>query len=54
VVLTVQTPGTIRPDFYREVGEAIAAAKAAGVAPEPSQMVGIMNRHGLTPVPPKA
>ncbi|MDB5100103.1 MAG: Cupin 2 conserved barrel domain protein [Cyanobacteria bacterium RYN_339] len=48
-VLSVQTPGTIGPDFYREVGVAVSAGP-----PDPAKMVAIMASHGLTAVPPKA
>jgi quercetin dioxygenase-like cupin family protein len=53
-VLSVQTPGTIGPAFYQEIGTALAEAQAAGTKPEPAKMVGIMASHGLTAVPPKA
>jgi quercetin dioxygenase-like cupin family protein len=49
-VLTVQTPGTIGPDFYRES----AALLGAGGPPDPARMVAIMTKHGLMAVPPKA
>jgi quercetin dioxygenase-like cupin family protein len=49
-VLTVQTPGIIGPDFYREAG----AVLNAGGPPDPARMVQIMARHGLTAIPPRA
>jgi quercetin dioxygenase-like cupin family protein len=46
--LSVQTPGSIGPAYYREM-----AAAFTGGAPDPKILGGIMLKHGLVPVPPK-
>jgi len=53
-VLCVVTPAAIGPDYFRESAEVINAA--AGGPPDPTKMMAIMHRHGLTPAapPPKA
>jgi quercetin dioxygenase-like cupin family protein len=48
--LAVATPGVFGPDYFREIGEAIAAA--AGGPPDPAALGEVMRRHGLTPAPP--
>jgi quercetin dioxygenase-like cupin family protein len=49
-VLTIQTPGTIGPAYYREIADLINA----GGPPDPAKAKEIMARHGLVVVPPKA
>lgn len=48
--LCVITPAAIGPQYFREAGEALAAA--AGGPPDRARMTEIMLRHGLTPAPP--
>jgi quercetin dioxygenase-like cupin family protein len=50
-VLCVVTPAAIGPQYFRESAEVINAA--TGGPPDPSKMIAIMRRHGLTPVPPQ-
>src|SRR5215469_3447850 len=45
--LCVITPAAIGPQYFRECAEVLAAA--AGAPPEPTKMIEIMRRHGLTP-----
>jgi quercetin dioxygenase-like cupin family protein len=45
------TPAAIGPQYFREAAEVINAA--AGGPPDPTKMVAIMRRHGLTPAPPQ-
>ena len=42
--LAVVTPGLLGPEYFREVGEAVAAGNLPEVG-------AIMQRHGLTPAP---
>jgi quercetin dioxygenase-like cupin family protein len=44
--LAVVTPGVLGPDFFREMGEVIAAAEGP---PDREKIGEIMRRHGLTP-----
>jgi hypothetical protein len=46
--LSVLTPGTIGPAFFREA----AALLSAGAPPDPARMAEVMRRHGLIVVPP--
>jgi quercetin dioxygenase-like cupin family protein len=50
VFLAIATPGLFGPDYFREVGEVVAAA--AGGPPDMAAMMAVMRRHGLTPAPP--
>lgn len=45
--LAIVTPGVLGPDYFRETGEAIAAA--AGGPPDVAAIAAVMRRHGLTP-----
>jgi len=47
--LSVQTPGTIGPDYYKEV----AAAFSAGGPPDVKKVGEVMGRFGVVMVPPK-
>jgi quercetin dioxygenase-like cupin family protein len=48
--LAISTPGLFGPDYFREVGEILAAS--AGGPPDFAAVVEVMGRHGLTPAPP--
>ena len=48
--LSVLSPAVIGPEFFREMGAVIAAAR--GAPPDRTKMVEVMRRYGLTPVPP--
>jgi len=48
--LSVLTPATIGPKFFREVGELLAA----GGPPDPAKVGAVMRKHGLVPSPPRA
>lgn len=50
--LCVISPAAIGPEYFREAAEVINAA--AGGPPNPTKMMEIMRRHGLTPVKPQA
>jgi quercetin dioxygenase-like cupin family protein len=45
--LAIATPGSIGPDFFREVGAILDAA--AGGPPDLAALGAVMRRHGLTP-----
>jgi quercetin dioxygenase-like cupin family protein len=45
--LAVTTPGLLGPDYFREIGEVVAAA--AGGPPDLAAIMAVMRRHGLTP-----
>jgi quercetin dioxygenase-like cupin family protein len=47
--LAIVSPGILRPDFFREVRDVLAAA-AAG-PPDMAKVGEVMRRHGLTPAP---
>ena len=49
--LCMITPAAIGPQYFRESAEVINAA--AGGPPDPTKMMEIMRRHGLTPAPPR-
>lgn len=49
-VLCMVTPAAIGPQYFREAAEVINAA--AGGPPDPTKMMAIMRRHGLTPAAP--
>jgi len=49
-VLCVVTPAAIGPQYFRESADVINAA--AGGPPDPTRMMAIMHRHGLTPAAP--
>jgi quercetin dioxygenase-like cupin family protein len=48
--LAVASPGLMRPDFFREIHEVLAAS--GGGPPDPAKVGEVMRRHGLTPAPP--
>jgi len=48
--LAVASPGVFGPDYFREVGEILAAS--AGGPPDFAALAEVMRRHGLTPAPP--
>ncbi len=48
--LSVATPGVFRPAYFEEIAEVLAAS--AGGPPDVGALVGVMRRHGLTPVAP--
>src|SRR6188768_3736235 len=50
-MLAIVTPGVLRSDYFRELAAVLEAAAAAGGPPEPSALVEVMRRHGLTPAP---
>jgi Cupin domain len=52
--LAIASPGVFGPDYFREVGEVLAAAAAAAGPPDLSALMEVMRRHGLTPAPPAA
>jgi quercetin dioxygenase-like cupin family protein len=43
--LAIATPGVFGPDYFREIGDVLAA----GGPPDPSALAEVMHRHGLTP-----
>ena len=47
--LAIATPGVFGPDYFREVGEVLAAS--AGGPPDGTALAEVMQRHGLTPAP---
>jgi quercetin dioxygenase-like cupin family protein len=47
--LAIVSPGILRPDFFREVRDVLAAA--AGGPPDIAKVGEVMRRHGLTPAP---
>ena len=47
--LAIVTPGILGPDYFREVGEILAAA--ADGPPDGAALGEVMRRHGLTPAP---
>jgi quercetin dioxygenase-like cupin family protein len=47
--LAVVTPGTLGPDYFREVGAVLDAA--SGGPPDLAAVAEVMRRHGLTPHP---
>ena len=48
--LAIASPGLFGPDYFREVGQVLAAA--AGGPPDIAAIGEVMRRHGLTPAPP--
>jgi quercetin dioxygenase-like cupin family protein len=48
--LAIASPGVFGPDYFREVGEVLAAS--AGGPPDLAALAEVMQRHGLTPAPP--
>jgi quercetin dioxygenase-like cupin family protein len=48
--LAIATPAVFGPDYFREIGEVLAAT--AGGPPDPAAIAEVMRRHGLTPAPP--
>jgi quercetin dioxygenase-like cupin family protein len=50
VFLAVATPGVFGPAYFRELRDLVAAA--AGGPPDRAGIMGVMQRHGLTPAAP--
>jgi quercetin dioxygenase-like cupin family protein len=50
--LAIATPGVFGPDYFREIGEVLAAS--AGGPPDLAAIGEVMRRHGLTPATPSA
>ena len=50
--LAIASPGVFGPDYFREVGEVLAAS--TGGPPDLAALMEVMRRHGLTPAPPAA
>jgi quercetin dioxygenase-like cupin family protein len=48
--LSVATPGVFGPDYFLEIREVLTAA--AGGPPDLGALMGVMQRHGLTPAAP--
>ncbi len=48
--LAIATPGVFGPDYFREIGELLAAS--AGGPPDRGAIGEVMRRHGLTPAEP--
>jgi hypothetical protein len=48
--LSVATPGVFGPEYFFEVRDVLTAA--AGGPPDVGALLGVMVRHGLTPVVP--
>jgi quercetin dioxygenase-like cupin family protein len=48
-MLAIVTPALLGPDYFRELAAVVDAA--AGGPPDPSEIVAVMLRHGLTPAP---
>jgi quercetin dioxygenase-like cupin family protein len=47
--LAIVTPGTLGPDFFREVAAILDASE--GGPPDLAAIAAVMGRHGLTPAP---
>jgi len=47
--LGIVTPGSLGPDYFREVADVLAAS--AGGPPDLAAIANVMRRHGLTPAP---
>jgi quercetin dioxygenase-like cupin family protein len=45
--LAIATPGVFGPEYFRDLAELLAV----GGPPDPAAIGGVMQRHGLTPVP---
>ncbi len=48
-VLAIVSPGVLGPDYFRELAAVVRAATDG--PPDPSEIVAVMLRHGLTPAP---
>jgi quercetin dioxygenase-like cupin family protein len=48
--LAIATPSVFGPQYFRDVGDVVAAA--AGGPPDLGEIMAVMRRHGLTPVKP--
>lgn len=48
-MLAIVSPGTLGPDYFREI--AAVAAAARGGPPDGAAIAEVMRRHGLTPAP---
>jgi len=47
--LGIVTPGILGPEYFREIGDVVAAAN--GGPPDNAALGAVMLRHGLTPAP---
>ena len=45
--LAIATPGVFGPEYFRDLAQLLSA----GGPPDPAAIGGVMQRHGLTPVP---
>jgi quercetin dioxygenase-like cupin family protein len=45
--LAIVTPGSLGPDYFRELGAILDAAASAGEAPDADAIAAVMERHGL-------
>ncbi|WCB92156.1 hypothetical protein DSM104299_00842 [Baekduia alba] len=50
--LAIATPGVFGPEYFHDLADVLRAA--GGQRPDPAAIGAAMQRHGLTPVPPKA
>ncbi len=50
MILSISTPGTFRPDYFREMADALIAAGDGPLDRE--LLMTIQKRHGLTPALP--
>lgn len=48
--LAISSPGLMKPDYFREIHEVLAATP--GVPPDAAKVGEVMRRHGLTPALP--
>jgi quercetin dioxygenase-like cupin family protein len=48
--LAISSPGVMRPDYFREIHDVLAANP--GGPPDRAKVAEVMRRHGLTPAPP--
>jgi quercetin dioxygenase-like cupin family protein len=45
--LAIVTPGSLGPDYFRQLGAILEAAASAGTAPDADAIATVMDRHGL-------
>jgi quercetin dioxygenase-like cupin family protein len=50
--LAIASPGVFGPDYFREIGDVLAASQ--GGPPDLASIGAVMRRHGLTPALPSA
>jgi quercetin dioxygenase-like cupin family protein len=50
--LVIATPGVLKPAYFREIGNVLAAC--AGGPPDHRALAEVMHRHGVTPAQPTA